>query len=188
MEDSPKLPGILVGLIGLLAWIPTRFPLLVSDNNPIGISSPIYAQGDSIYIGSNTGDFDNPEWHLEIFDISDSNSPVLVASTSGEGSIWDLKVFDETIFAGIAGQSIFEMQISPFGTIDIVDISHSLNTVGIDIYDIDRFYEIFSLEGYKYKKDGEEKTKGGGGVRKKKKKKKKNRWRILLPHNGSSTP
>ncbi len=149
-------------------------PSILSDVKTNGIPSPIFAQGDSLYVGSNTGEIDNPVWNLEIFEISNANSPTSVASTLGEGNIWDIEVFGETIFAGVAGQSLYEMVALPDGTISMVDVSHSLSTIGIDIYNLDGFYEIYTLEGYKYIKYGEEKTEGGGGVRKKKKKKKKN--------------
>lgn len=103
---------------------------LLGSAQTVGVPISIWVEGDSLFVGSNTGEDPNTLWHLEVFDISDPSSPTKVTEISDAGEIWDLEMRNGSIFAGIAGGSVYVLawDVDAAGTLSILAICHSDDT------------------------------------------------------------
>lgn len=75
-----------------------------------GSPTCITTSGTSAFVGSNTGNWNNSDFFLESFDISNPGSITRQAETGENGYITSLFEKENIVYAGVVGQSIFGFQ------------------------------------------------------------------------------
>ena len=108
-------------------------PAIVSTIATAGKPTCIWVEESLAYIGSMTGDEDG--WFLEVFDVSNSQAPIMAASTNGTGTvIWDVTVVNGTILASFPEQGIRAFELASAQKSGLVNYDAILNsTAAFDI-------------------------------------------------------
>jgi len=126
-------------------------PLVLSTTPTEGQPLCIWVDANTAFIGSNTRNGDDDNFHLEAFDVTNTALPVLMSAVDGSGAIWDVEVEGGYIFTAVQGGTVKGYQYADM-ILSKIGESSSPSSTGLSVTPPDNSGQstAYASEGYGY--------------------------------------
>jgi hypothetical protein len=108
-------------------------PSLLGSTPVYGKTRALWLEGNTLFVGSNTGSFSTAAWKVEAFDVANPAAIAKKAETGGTSEINGLEVRNGNLFAGVFAGSVFVYPYDGTAFASTPSVCHSPGTVGIAV-------------------------------------------------------